>query len=422
MARRDDPTTTLVHQAPVVESQRPAPRGLLVAFPRSVYLPLPPIGEPVGRAWLAAHGLADSEVSTQHACFVRAGSHFALIDEGSRNGTFLDGERLGSRETVNLHDGALIRLGRTLLVYREAVQKTEPAPPLGNLVGPWGLGAVRKWLGSLHASGARNVVIQGETGTGKELVARAAALALRRHERYGTVNMAAISEGVFEAQLFGWKKGAFSGATESGPGVFAAHQRGAVFLDEIGDLPLALQPKLLRLLDNREVQPIGAARAEPVDVAIIAATHRDLDGMVESGQFRRDLLARFDRRVELPPLRDRPEDIYPVLEKLAQGRRREIDPNRMEIEAIERLLLHDWHTNVRGLDRVLAELDPTGPITLAAVDRILGRASSARVAPALTRESAERALEAAQGNQAAAARSLGIARGKLLRLLKKGDR
>lgn len=153
MPRRDDPTTTLVHRAPAVESQRPALRGLLAAFPRSAYLPMPPVGEPVGRAWLADHGLADSEVSTQHACFVRAGSQFALIDEGSRNGTFLDGERLGPRDTVTLLDGALIRMGRTLLVYREAITKTEPAPPLGNLVGPWGLGPLRKWLGSLHASG-----------------------------------------------------------------------------------------------------------------------------------------------------------------------------------------------------------------------------------------------------------------------------
>jgi transcriptional regulator with GAF, ATPase, and Fis domain len=380
---------------------------------------MPPVGEPVGRAWLGDHGLADSEVSTQHACFVRAGSQFALIDEGSRNGTFLDGERLGPRDTVTLHDGALIRMGRTLLVYREAITKTEPAPPLGNLIGPWGLGPLRKWLGSLHASGARNVLIQGETGTGKELVARAAALALRRQARYGAVNMAAIGDGVFEAQLFGWRKGAFSGASEGGVGIFASHHGGAVFLDEIGDLPLGLQPKLLRLLDNREVQPVGAAQPQPVDVVIIAATHRDLDAMVVSGHFRADLLARFDRRIELPPLRDRIEDVYPVLEKLAQGRRFKLDPTRVEIEAIERLLLQDWHTNVRGLDRVLAELDPASDLTLVAVDRVLGRAPISRATANLTRETVERALEAAGGNQAAAARSLGVARGKLLRALKR---
>ena len=416
--------TTQEHRPPAVDSARAAPPGLLMAFPSTAYLPVPKIGEPVGRAWLAAAGHADPEVSGEHACFVRSGSQLALIDEGSRNGTFVDGERLGDHESVTLVDGSIVRIGRTLLVYRDAVLKTEPAAPLGRLVGPWGLGPVWKALGSLRTSGARNVVIEGETGTGKELVAEAVAVALRRRQRYGVVNMAAVSSGVFEAQLFGWRRGAYSGAGEGGPGVFVAHDGGAVFLDELGDLPLELQPKLLRLLEAREVQPVGSPKPTSVDVAIVAATHRDLDDMVEDGRFRRDLLARFDRRIQLPALRDRVEDIFAVLCALATARRSPIDLRRSEVEAVERLMLHDWRANVRELAGVLQDLEPPGVLTLAAVERALGRASrgagptSARPIP-LTKDVIARALAAAEGNQVAAARALGVTRGKLLRAMKK---
>lgn len=416
--RRSPDTTTVEHQPPSIDTTRPHSPALLVAFPQPVALAIPRLGESVGRAWLAEKGVVDPEISGSHISFVRAGSQIAVLDDRSRNGTFVDGERLAPGESVTLVDGAILRLGRTLMVYREAPAKLEAAASIGRMVGPWGLTSLRRSLGSLHAHGARNVIIEGETGTGKELVAEAVAVALRRRAKLGVVNMAAVASGVFEAQLFGWRKGAYSGSAEGGPGILASHDGGAVFLDELGELPLDLQPKLLRLLESREVQSVGAPKPTTVDVAIIAASNRDLDAMVAAGTFRRDLLARFDRRIKLPALRDRAEDIYAIASALASLRKAPLDPAKVEIEAVERLTLHDWASNVRELDAFLATLDPPGALPLRAVEQVFGRTTQTRAAP-LTKEVVERALEAANGNQVAAARKLGIPRGRLLRILKK---
>ncbi len=418
MGKRKD-ATTVEHIPPAPETARRASPGLLVAFPSPTALPLSPMGEPIGRAWFADHGHVDVEISNVHLSFVRRGTQLCALDERSRNGVFIDGERLAPGEPVPITDGALIRVGRTLLVFRESVTKPQPAGPVGKLVGPWGLGGVRKALGQLHAAGARNVMIEGETGTGKELVAEAVAVALRRRDRFGVVNVAAVAGGVFEAQLFGWKRGAYSGSAEGGQGVLARHDGGAVFLDEIGELPLEVQPKLLRLLENREILAVGASAPTSVDVAIVAATNRDLDAMVGAGTFRRDLLARFDRRIKIPPLRDRAEDIFAILSAVAAARRSPLLSERAEIEAVERLLLHDWPGNVRELDSILTDLEPPGALTLRAVEAVLGRLEpSSRGAP-LTREVVERALAASGGNQMAAAKKLGVSRGRLLRVLQK---
>jgi len=414
---------------PSTEDHRPPstadePRGvpvLLGAFPRNILVPFPGNGKSLGRDDVAAAGHIDSKMSTVH---VRCGSGrtgFWLEDLGSRNGTFIDGQRLPPNEPVELSDGAVIRLAVTLFVFRAAYRGGgEPAKPLGKLVGPWGFGA-------LHGAVARlprlpgNVLIEGATGVGKELLGPEVAAALGRDpRRYAAINVASFPETMFDAQLFGWERGAFSGAVQSGRGVFREYDGGSVFLDEIGELPPSLQPKLLRLLENREVWSIGAARPTRVDLAVIGATNRSLEAMVESKGFRADVLARFPMRLAIPPLEERAEDLYAITAALWERRFGPLDPSRARVdaEAVERMMLHDWPANVRDLDRLLMSVDPDAGLKLSTVQAFL-RDRGPVSAPILTKDAIAGAMSASDGNQSAAARKLGISRPKLLRELKK---
>jgi transcriptional regulator of acetoin/glycerol metabolism len=413
-------TTTEEHRPPSGDVGPVTRPVLLAAFPQSIALALPRAGEVVGRAWFAAAGLRDTEISGQHLRFTRADDRLRVEDAGSRNGTWIDGVRLAPGERAPLRDGAVLRVGRTVLVHRAAHSgEMTPADPVGHLVGPFGLGEVRARLARLKRLGSRadrNVLVHGATGTGKELVAAAVMHALGRTTPRVTINVAAIPAGVFAAQLFGWTRGAYSGADVAGDGVFRKGDGGSVFLDEIGELPLELQVGLLRLIQNGEVQPVGSAKPVQVDVAIIAATNRELDEAVERGAFRRDLLARFVERIALPALADRAEDVYAILGALARGRGVDLDPDRVEVEAVERLLLHDWPANVRELDRVAAALDADTPLTRVLVDRLLGSRSPRGE---LTREEAERMVRECGGNEREVERRFGISRGKLRRALGK---
>jgi transcriptional regulator with PAS, ATPase and Fis domain len=235
------------------------------------------------------------------------------------------------------------------------------------------------------------------------------------------VNVAGAPAGVFESQLFGYVAGAYSGSGRGSPGVIAAHEGGAVFLDEIGELPLELQPKLLRLLENREMLPVGATRPVPADVLLITATNRSLEEMVERGAFRRDLLARLEAgRIELPPLRERRENIVAIMGALAARRGVALDPRAAEVEAVERLLLHAWPANVRELATTLdrtAAIEPLPRLRLATVERVLGAQPTSARKGQLTPDSVAQALAASSGNESEAARRLGVTRGKLRRFL-----
>jgi transcriptional regulator of acetoin/glycerol metabolism len=415
-----DPTTE-EHRPPVLSDLPSGRPTLLAAFPTLAALPLPPPGTTVGRAWLASAGIEDREVSGQHLRFSRSGSQLLVEDLGSRNGTFIGGTRIAPREALELEDGAILRMGRTLLVFRESFAgQLAPAPRLAALEGPFGLQGPREALARLSARPVPNVLVVGETGTGKELFVHAVVDALgRRGKPYAAFNVAGVAATVFEAQLFGWKKGAFSGSAEGSDGILKTHKGGTVFLDELGELPSELQPKMLRLLENREILPVGASRPESVDLAIVAATNRDLDAMVESSSFRRDLLARFLARIELPPLRERPEDLFAILRALWQRRGAPLDERGAEVEAVERLMLETWPANVRDLDLFLACLAPNEGLTLAVVRRVLGpRAESSRKRP-LSRELVNQVLASCGQNQSEAARRLGVDRAKLLRFLRK---
>jgi transcriptional regulator of acetoin/glycerol metabolism len=403
---------------PSAELGRPA---LVVAFPRSVALPLPDAKTPLGREHLARAAIVDTEVSGRHLSITRAGPAFQLEDVGSRNGTWVDGRRVLPGDRVALSDGAVIRIGRTLLVFRERLEgPAAPSPPLGRLVAPFGMRAVAATIEAWKRRPPRNVLIEGDTGTGKELAAAAVATALGRSEPYAPVNVAGVAAGVFESQLFGHVAGAFSDAKRASRGIVLAHDRGTVFLDELGELPLELQPKLLRLLENREVLAVGAERPVLVDVLVVAATNRALAQMVAEGRFRADLLARFaTAKLELPSLADRAEDVFAIAQAIAAAYGDPLRPEDVEVEALERLLLDRWPENVRGLAAAMARvtaLDPAPGLRLWSVERVLGPPAD-KPKDHLSRELVDAALAATGGNETRAAARLGVTRGKLRRFL-----
>ncbi|MFO0759676.1 MAG: sigma 54-interacting transcriptional regulator [Byssovorax sp.] len=418
---KDAPSTS-EHRGPVVPGASRKRAALVCAFPVPLAVALPDSGQVIGRAFLAERGLADTEVSGQHLKIDRAGGALRVADAGSRNGTWVNGARLSPRDLTPLDDGAVIRMGRTIFVYRRALEGSfDPAPPLEGLAGPFGLRAVSAAVAGLGRSHPRNVLIAGETGVGKELVARAVAGVLGRSTPFSAVNVAGVARSVFESQMFGHVAGAFSDAKSASPGVVAAHEGGALFLDEIGELDLDLQVKLLRLLENREVLPVGAPRPVRVDVLVIAATNRDLEAMVEEGLFRRDLHARLAMaEIDIPPLRHRREDIFAVAAELIRRAGGTLRADDVEVEAMERLLLAPWPSNVRGLDACLAaarRLDPAPGLRLWSIDEVLGGGGSP--ATALTEEIVEAAIQAEGGNVTAAAEKLGVTRAKLIRFRKR---
>jgi formate hydrogenlyase transcriptional activator len=207
------------------------------------------------------------------------------------------------------------------------------------------------------ATGDATVLLLGETGTGKELVARAIHNCSRRKERaLVKLNCAAIPSGLLESELFGHERGAFTGAITQKIGrVEVAHQ-GSLFLDEIGDIPLELQPKLLRVLQEREFERLGSTRTKKVDVRIVAATHRDLEGMILQGQFRSDLYYRLNVfPISIPPLRERPEDIPQLTRHFVREAARRLNRtiDTIPSETMQALAEYQWPGNIRELENVI---------------------------------------------------------------------
>ncbi len=284
-------------------------------------------------------------------------------------------------------------------------------------------------VGAMLAPSQSPILIFGETGTGKELFARLIhRLSGRPKETFVAVNCAAIPEDLVESLLFGHKKGAFTGAITDQIGKFDAADKGTLFLDELGDLPSSAQAKLLRVLQDGLIEPIGQTKPHKVDVRVVGATNQDLRGLVRQGKFREDLIYRLNvGEVRIPPLRERRSDIPKlalyILDRLNGSLRR---PKRLSPEALSRLQAHDWPGNVRDLENVLERsvrlcrrdaLEPddlliTEPIAYAdpldtlpdpyegfSLEGFLGSARKQMIL---------RALEAASGNQSQAARLLGV--------------
>jgi DNA-binding NtrC family response regulator len=213
-----------------------------------------------------------------------------------------------------------------------------------------------KTIGRVAASEA-SVLIRGESGTGKELVARAIHYHSRRRDRpFTAVNMSALPAELIEAELFGHEKGAFTGATEARAGRFRETEGGTLLLDEIGDLPLSLQAKLLRVLQEREVTPLGGKQALPIDVRILAATHQELEEAVAAGRFREDLYFRLNVvPIRVAPLRERLEDVPLLVEHFVERFSRELNvPKRWPTQGAIRLLeAQPWPGNVRELENAI---------------------------------------------------------------------
>ncbi|MCO5168666.1 MAG: sigma-54 dependent transcriptional regulator [Planctomycetes bacterium] len=283
-----------------------------------------------------------------------------------------------------------------------------------------------------------SVLVRGESGTGKELIARA----LHTHGRRArgplvAIDCGALPETLVQHELFGHEAGAFTGAGEAKAGLLERAHGGTLFLDEVGEMPPSMQAALLRVVQEGEVRRLGGDRPRPVDVRLVAATHRDLRAMVERGEFRQDLLFRLAVvELRLPPLRERPGDVGLLVEHLlarlgAQDRR----ARALEDDALARLEEHGWPGNVRELENVVssAALLAAGPtITLADVDRALGQSLTlpgrAGAAPAagggaalegsieeIERRAIAERLERFGWNQVQTARSLGMDRNTLHR-------
>lgn len=293
--------------------------------------------------------------------------------------------------------------------------------------------------GEIAAATDVTVLVYGESGTGKELLARAIHQESRRADGpFIAINCAAVPEGLAESELFGHRRGAFTGADRDRVGHIAAASGGTLFLDEVAELPLAIQAKLLRVIEQRENLSVGASRPEPVDLRLVAATHRDLDAAVRAGRFREDLYFRLNVvPLQLPPLRQRTEDLPLLLQHLGISLAAQYDLPSPEYpaETLRVLQGYDWPGNVRELRNLCERMlvlfggKRIGPDNLPIEIRRPPPSSSGRggfelPAAGIRLEDLERnligqALERAEGNRTQAARLLGLSRDTLLYRLKK---
>jgi DNA-binding NtrC family response regulator len=308
-------------------------------------------------------GLRDNRISGRHLRIFDAEGTWWLEDLGSKNGTLLNGQMISGRS--RLADGSSIELGQTFLRFRASLPvdpsaQRVAAEPTGDAVAP-GLETLLPGLAgqfddlARYAATSGPVVILGETGTGKDVTAQAYHHLTRRSGAFVPVNCGALPSDLVESLLFGHKRGAFSGAVGDAQGLLRSADGGTLFLDELGDLPLVSQTALLRVLESREVTPVGTSKPVKIDVRFVAATHRHIPSMVSRGEFRADLWARLcGHVVVLPPLRNRREDLGLLVAKLL----RRLSPDRasdirFDRDAARTLLHRDFPLNTRELASVL---------------------------------------------------------------------
>ncbi len=332
----------------------PTPARLRVrAAGRERTVPVTAAGVVVGKDPTCDAPVDDPYVSARHLRIEPRGGVWHVVDLGSTNGTFISGARVSQAQ---LPLGVPVSVGDAELVLerRDAPEPARAEAFEGMVTCDGAMRQVFELVERVGASDAA-VTILGETGTGKELVARALhARSARRDGPFIPVNCSAIAETLIESELFGHEKGAFSGAERMRKGAFEEADRGTIFLDEIGELPLDLQPKLLRVLELGEVKRVGASRPIQVNVRIVAATHRDLRAQVRGGRFREDLFYRLCVvPLTVPPLRQRKGDVRALAEAfLCRAAPRGV-PLRWTPEALARLEGYDWPGNVRQLKNVV---------------------------------------------------------------------
>ena len=303
--------------------------------------------------------LPDDRISTSHARVSRGEGGWTLEDLGSKNGSFANG--VAARRSP-LADGDVLQIGHTFLIFRDGLPTPAGAPSDVETAAPASafatlLPALARDFDALAMVAVSDipVLLVSETGTGKEIVARALHVLSRRSGAFVPVNCGALPTNLAESILFGHRRGAFSGATSEHSGLVRSAHGGTLLLDELGDLPLALQPTLLRVLQEGEVLPVGATTAVRISVRFVGATHRDLEKRVGGGAFREDLLARLSGfTMRLPPLRERREDIGLLVGALlcrieeATGCTPALSPDAGAL-----LLRYTWPRNIRELEKCL---------------------------------------------------------------------
>ena len=367
-------------------------------------------------------GLADARMSTRHARLSRALGRWVIEDLGSKNGTLVGGERVGSRP---LEDGDVIEVGHSFLVFRTEggdagdLDGWPAAAAPGLATTSPALAREFEVLARVARSGVA-IAITGESGTGKELIGRAVHALSGRAGEFVPVNCGALPGTMVEAELFGHRRGAFTGASEDRPGLVRRADRGTLFLDEIGELAAPAQASLLRVLEEHEVLPIGGDRAVHVDLRLVTATHRDLDADVAAGRFRGDLMARLlGATAAVPPLRERREDLGLLIAALLGD-----DDRSLTVDAARALYRHSWPFNVRELERALAAAcamtDPGARIELAHLPSWSRAPASRGQAPDdALRAALVEALDRHGGNVTAVARELGKDRTQIRRWMRR---
>jgi two-component system response regulator AtoC len=379
-------------------------------------------------------------ISRLHATLHLSPRMVEVEDHGSRNGTMVGLRRLAKGERAPIDSGLAVHLGTATLVIAAPQPAGFGQPGCGSddrsvVVAGSPLEATLQ-RASLVARGTLPVLVLGETGSGKEIVAE--------HVHYSSprargpllkLNCAALPEALIEGELLGHERGAFTGATHARPGLIEAARGGTLLLDEVGDLPLPLQAKLLRVVESGEVTRIGGRSPRSADVRFVSATNRRLSDMVGSGEFRSDLYYRLaGSELVVPPLRERPTEIIPLAEHfLAVARERAgLDPPKLSPGAREALLAHGWPGNLRELKNKMeqvalltradeierSDLGLAAPMTASQPPADPAEPSSLPdELNARERERILAALAACGGNQSEAARRLGMARRTLLRRL-----
>jgi two-component system response regulator AtoC len=394
----------------------------------------------IGRGESNTVRIDDPLASRAHACLhVQVDSGMSFEDLGSVNGTRIKDQPIKRGERVSIRIGDTIQIGASVLIVQRRTAPVEELRPEtlrdAGLVTEAGTPPRGEAMQKVHAlaeraaAGTINVLIAGETGVGKELLAETVHRASPRREGpYVCLNCAALSESLLESELFGHERGAFTGAVAAKPGLLETAAGGSLFLDEVGELPLATQAKLLRVIETREVTRLGSVRPRRIDVRFIAATNRELEAEVGRGSFRQDLYFRLNGiTLTIPPLRTRVDEIPHLAELFARQICRDLGraPPVLLPPIIGLLEAYSWPGNIRELKNVVEravllsvgpvigrehlpvdKLSPTAPIPTPPP-----RAESTQKIDAPTeRDKIVTALNACAGNQSRAAEMLGMPR------------
>jgi len=416
----DDPTATVSLYAGT-----PGRRGAYFeAFwgGGSAVLPAPAPGGDiiVGRGETCAFRVDHKSVSRRHAR-IRMGDPVTVEDLGSHNGTRVDGAIVAPGAPTPIGTGSTIEVGSVVIVLRAASAAAATVDE-----GPSVMTRLEQLVDTVARSSLA-VVLLGETGVGKTRLAERVHKESRRAEgAFVQINCAALPEGLLESELFGHERGAFTGASAVKRGLLEEAHSGTIFLDEIGEMPLAAQSKLLRVIESGEVRRIGATRPSSIDVRYVSATNRALRSAVDAGLFRADLFFRLDGiSITVPPLRERRGEILPLSEQFLDEAAHELGKSAaLGPDAIEALERHPWPGNVRELRNVVhrSVLLAPGPVMRAKdlhFAESFGKSAAAPLAagPAQGGEERQRildALNACAWNQTRAAKELGISRRTLV--------